>query len=156
MTGLIAPDRWTCPDCRRTESPAVVAPAVHREIRLAQERHARAHAASRRGWISMQELLLEFMPGSHGPGWTWADEMRDLLSVPCLCASVPPDTSVECETPGHYQLMLEDRLRALGRVDQPICLGTDGRVWDGHHRVVAAMRLHFDGVPVENSNAVRG
>lgn len=166
MIGLAQADRWTCPDCGGTEVPDVAPDRLHRAIRNLQLEHASAHAAERvrairlakyerRGWISLSRLLVEFRPGSHGPDWTWEDETADLLSHPCLCPSTPPNVVVECGTPGHYQLMLEDHLRERGRVEQPICLGVDGRVWDGHHRVVAAIRLGFDRLPVEKANAGR-
>lgn len=101
--------------------------------------------------ILLTDLLRDYAPGSHSPPWSWEDEARDLLSMPCLCPSEPPGPWIECDTPGHYQLMLEEHLRRAGRVDQPICLGDDGRVWDGHHRVVAAIRLGFDRLPIEAS-----
>lgn len=78
-------------------------------------------------------------PGSRGPSWTWDDEQRDIDSRVCLC----------CDQPGHYQAALEAHLRAVGRIEQGICLGNDGRVWDGHHRIVAARRLGFSDVPLE-------
>lgn len=31
----------------------------------------------------------------------------------------------------------------------PILLGTDGRVWDGHHRLCVADMLGLDAVPCE-------
>jgi hypothetical protein len=46
MTGRIPPDRWTCPDCGHTEVMDSVDDAVIAAgIRLAQEAHARDHAA---------------------------------------------------------------------------------------------------------------
>ena len=100
--------------------------------------------------IQLADLLARYSPGSHGDGWTWDDEIADLLSAPCMCPSEPPDKIVECDTPGHYQLMLEDQLRSDGRVYEPIMLGSDGRIWDGHHRIVAAVRLGFDRLPVDS------
>jgi hypothetical protein len=106
--------------------------------------------------IALADLLRGFSPGSHGEGWTWDDEAADLLSADCYCTSAPEGyTGVvvvgdPCGTPGHYQLRLEEHLREVGRIEQPICLGDDGRVWDGHHRVVAAVRLGFDRLPVED------
>ena len=32
---------------------------------------------------------------------------------------------------------------------EPILLGTDGRVWDGHHRIVVAWLLRLREVPVK-------
>src|SRR5690606_22968569 len=40
------------------------------------------------------------------------------------------------------------RIREEG-IREPILLGTDGRVWDGHHRITVAMHLGLESVPVE-------
>lgn len=48
MIGLISPDRWTCPQCGRTETPhAGDGAAMQRAIRRAQERHTRRHNQER-------------------------------------------------------------------------------------------------------------
>lgn len=39
-------------------------------------------------------------------------------------------------------------IEAVG-IQKPIVLGTDGRVWDGHHRLAVACRLGLREVPVE-------
>lgn len=91
------------------------------------------------GVIPTDVLTARWAPGSYAPPWTWADEEHDIITRICLC----------CERPGHYQAELERHLTAVGRIDQPVCLGTDGRVWDGHHRIVAARRLGFDRIPIE-------
>lgn len=39
----------------------------------------------------------------------------------------------------------------LWGIREPILLGSDGRVWDGHHRLCAANLLGFDVVPVERA-----
>ena len=36
-------------------------------------------------------------------------------------------------------------------IREPILLGDDGRVWDGHHRLAVAERLNLDDVPVTYS-----
>lgn len=46
-----------------------------------------------------------------------------------------------------HTLRLMDSIRADG-IREPILLGSDGRVWDGHHRIVAATKLGFSHVPV--------
>jgi len=38
-------------------------------------------------------------------------------------------------------------------IRQPILLGTDGRVWDGHHRLCVADALGLARVPVERYRA---
>ena len=92
-------------------------------------------------WISLEDLLREYVPGSQPQPWSWDDEAASLDAFVCAC----------CDQPGHYQRSLEDWLRGLGHVPgSGICLGGDGRIWDGHHRVVAAIRLGFPGLPVES------
>lgn len=91
-------------------------------------------------WISLADLVRDYLPGSHPQPWTWSDEAAELDAAVCGC----------CQRPGHYQRNLEAQLRQQGKVEQGVALGGDGRIWDGHHRIVAAMRLGLDGVPVEN------
>lgn len=43
--------------------------------------------------------------------------------------------------------MLAKEIKAEG-IREPILLGSDGRVWDGHHRLAVAMRLDIKQVPV--------
>jgi hypothetical protein len=88
--------------------------------------------------VSLDEVLREYRPGSYDPPWSWDDEEENLLSRICVC----------CGKPGHYQLMLEAYIRENG-VPGAICLGTDGRVWDGHHRIIAAKRLDIGIIGVE-------
>ena len=44
-------------------------------------------------------------------------------------------------------LALMDKVRADGGIRFPVLIGTDGRLWDGHHRVAVALALGID-VPV--------
>lgn len=44
--------------------------------------------------------------------------------------------------------MLATSIQETG-IREPIQLGYDGRVWDGHHRLAVADRLGFETVPVE-------
>lgn len=101
-------------------------------------------------WISLADLLAKYVPGSQEQPWTWDDEAAALHAFPGLCGLQCPDTCPPDAHPGIYQKDLEDHLRRRGRIEQPVCLGADGRVWDGHHRIVAAIRLGFPGVPVED------
>lgn len=89
--------------------------------------------------IPTSDLLALYAPGSYPPPWSWDDEERDILARVCLC----------CDQPGHYQLALEVHLREHG-LTQGVCLGDDGRVWDGHHRIVAARRLGIELIPLES------
>lgn len=43
--------------------------------------------------------------------------------------------------------MLTTSVQETG-IREPILLGDDGRVWDGHHRIAVARRLGMDVVPV--------
>ncbi|WP_323986217.1 ParB N-terminal domain-containing protein [Microbacterium plantarum] len=46
---------------------------------------------------------------------------------------------------------LMDDIHAVG-IQEPILLGSDGRIWDGHHRIYAAHRLGLKRVPVVRSD----
>jgi len=70
--------------------------------------------------------------------WTWADEDRNTRTRQCLC----------CGRPGHYQETLEAHIAAHGVAGLGI-LVKDGYVEDGHHRVVAALRLGIAILPIE-------
>ena len=72
--------------------------------------------------------------------WSWADEDRNTRTRQCLC----------CGRPGHYQEMLESHMAEHGVAGMGIVV-EDGFVGDGHHRVVAAIRLGIDRLPVESS-----
>jgi len=87
--------------------------------------------------MAVAEIVRRWRPGSGD--WSWDDEAAELDSHVCRC----------CGQPGHYQERLEAFLRDGGRLGQPLCLGSDGRVWDGHHRIVAALRLGIQRLPVE-------
>lgn len=104
--------------------------------------------------IRLDDLLAGWVPGSFDQPWTWDDEERHLLSQPCpteVARSNGVEGLPDCHDPepGCYQRDLEAWLRERGEVPQPVLLGPDGRVWDGHHRIVAARRLGFAWVPLE-------
>lgn len=46
---------------------------------------------------------------------------------------------------------MRDLIDSVGRkgIEQPVLLGSDGRVWDGHHRLCAAAVLDVASVPVQ-------
>lgn len=90
--------------------------------------------------MPLATLLAEYLPGSQPQPWSWDDEEIDILSRLCAC----------CGEPGHYQLQLEEYLRKHG-LSQGVCLGPDGRVWDGHHRIVGARRLGITIIPLESA-----
>jgi hypothetical protein len=96
--------------------------------------------------MPLAELLARWRPGSHDTAdtpdgadraWTWADEAHDL-------ATRSPD----------YQAGVVERVHreGAGFLDDaggPILLGNDGRVWDGHHRICAALTLGLQTVRVD-------
>jgi hypothetical protein len=96
--------------------------------------------------MTLNDITTGWRPGSHdthgaGEAWTWADESLWLLT-----------------NQTEYQLGVIRRAHLEQSVDwldvfAPICLGADGRVWDGHHRICAALALgiktaHVDVLPV--------
>lgn len=83
-------------------------------------------------YVRTDHLLGVYKPGSCGSGWLWEDEYGHLIS-------------------GIGNLV--DDIRENG-IREPILLGDDGRVWDGHHRVVAAMEIGLYSVPVVFSGDV--
>lgn len=87
--------------------------------------------------MPLADLLAQYAPGSHDQPWTWDDEERELHAF-------PDHEGVA----GGYQKRLEAYVATNG-ISQGVCLGNDGRVWDGHHRIVAARRLGIDTVPLE-------
>jgi hypothetical protein len=103
--------------------------------------------------MRLSYLLETYRPGSYDPPWDWDDEEDDILSNPCPTEMARADgVDVDpCDDPepGCYQRKLEAYLRSRGGIEQGVCLGDDGRIWDGHHRIVAARRLGFDQVPIE-------
>lgn len=85
-------------------------------------------------WWPLERVLTEFRPGSYPEPWDWQMEHDDLwfgISARRMDA-------------------LATSMQEEGQRD-PILLGTDGRVWDGHHRVCVAMRLGIEKVLVEAS-----
>lgn len=77
--------------------------------------------------VQLDHLLGVYSVGSGD--WSWQDEYRKLIDRPVT-----------------QQLLAG--VRECG-IKEPILLGTDGRVWDGHHRITVAMHLGIDSVPVE-------
>jgi hypothetical protein len=84
-----------------------------------------------------QELLRDVRVGS--ADWTWSDEFQHLTNDPAHAEKTA-------------QLIAD--LAENGMRD-PIVLGSDGRLWDGHHRVVAAIHLGWKYVPCVYSMSER-
>lgn len=38
-------------------------------------------------------------------------------------------------------MQLLDEVGRVGAIEQPVVIGTDNRVWDGHHRIAVALAL---------------
>lgn len=75
-------------------------------------------------------LMQAWRPGSGD--WDWAEEERQ----------------IHANWPNHLHALTEDISRR--GVREPVLLGDDGRVWDGHHRLVAAASLDPSlRIPVE-------
>lgn len=89
--------------------------------------------------MPLTEILAGWLPSSMPQPWTWDDEERAIFERVCLC----------CGEVGHHQRQLEAFLAEHGLIEG-VCLGGDGRVWDGHHRIVAARRLGIETVPLES------
>lgn len=87
----------------------------------------------------LAEILAGWVPSSMPQPWTWDDEERAIFERVCLC----------CGEIAHHQHQLEAFLAEHGLVEG-VCLGGDGRVWGGHHRIVAARRLGIDVIPLES------
>jgi hypothetical protein len=77
--------------------------------------------------LPLEEILGQWAVGSGD--WGWAEE-RDLLDGDPKTAEVAASIAAE-------------------GIREPVLLGNDGRVWDGHHRIVIAWRLGLATVPVE-------
>lgn len=81
-----------------------------------------------RYWVPLEALLKVVRDGDeHG----WQTEFDQLWSE---------------QEP--YMDMLATSIQETG-IHMPILIGTDGRVWDGHHRLAAAHKLGLETVPIE-------
>jgi hypothetical protein len=88
--------------------------------------------------IRLSHLLRDYRPGWYRQPWSWDDLERNTRTRQCLC----------CGRPGHYLRVMEERVAAQGFVE-PILLGDDGTVRDGHHRILAARTAGIEWVPLE-------
>ena len=73
----------------------------------------------------LSHIVTFWRPGSHD--WSWADEYADLMGR---------DREVTDA--------IDERVRSEGIAFAddfaPVLLGSDGRVWDGHHRICLAIK----------------
>lgn len=79
------------------------------------------------GYLSPDEIMARWRPGSHDEPWSWRDERDWLWKRPEMDALM---SSIQ-----------------IAGVLVPVLLGDDGRVWDGHHRIVAALDLGIPEIP---------
>ena len=84
------------------------------------------------------EIMERWRPGSYDPPWNWDDERQSLFEEECKC----------CGAVGTYQKRIIQKMQD-GWFGEPIKLGDDGRLWDGHHRLLAAHALRVEKVPVQ-------
>jgi len=78
--------------------------------------------------IPLADLLRDYTPGD---AWDWKTEMGKLKTW------FP-----------HNLAKIRNSIQEHG-IREPILLGNDGRVWDGHHRITAAHQLGIEHVPIE-------
>ena len=83
------------------------------------------------GHLPLRALMQVYRPGSGD--WGWGIEYANLI-----------------DQPGTRELM--EKVKAEG-IREPILLGNDGRVWDGHHRITVAVAMGVETVPVEWSGS---
>lgn len=89
--------------------------------------------------MPLMEILAGWVPSSMPQPWSWDDEERAIFERVCLC----------CGEVGHHQRGLEAFLAEYG-LSEGVCLGECGRVFDGHHRIIAARRLGIEVIPLES------
>lgn len=77
--------------------------------------------------MSLSDVLRDYRDGDERG---WEIEFEDLW----------------CEH-GHRMDRLYKSVQLVG-IREPILLGNDGRIWDGHHRLAVAWRLGLNMVPV--------
>lgn len=88
--------------------------------------------------MSLKVLMAKWRPGSKderpdGQPWTWDDEVPEMLWG---------------EDHLTYSEWLSGEIIENG-ITEPIILGHDGRVWDGHHRIAICTLLGIEWVPVD-------
>ena len=84
--------------------------------------------------MPLAQVVAFWRPGSHD--WTWAEEYADVMTHERM--------------PAIRQRVMEDGIGFQDHV-APILLGSDGRVWDGHHRICIALELRISTVNVEKA-----
>lgn len=86
--------------------------------------------------MAVYTIMRRWRPGSYPPPWSWRDEETDFFT----------------RQPEYMDAMAVALLRRGWSAfldDGSILLGNDGRVWNGHHRIVLARRLGITHLTVE-------
>ena len=83
----------------------------------------------------LAHIVAFWRPGSRD--WTWADEYADLLDKPV--------TKAVCKRVNSEGIGFLDHLA-------PVLLGSNGRVWDGHHRICIALEQCIPSLMVERAD----
>lgn len=88
----------------------------------------------------------------------YREEQAQIYKISDILTTVTPGDPHSWETEfkllwgsNHWVLTMEilDSISKYGfQKSEPIVIGTDGRLWDGHHRLVAAHALLLEEVPV--------
>jgi hypothetical protein len=86
--------------------------------------------------MSLKHVLTNWRPGSHD--WTWREEFNDLR--------MNPDHSAVTDA---VRRRVESEGIDFADHFAPVLLGSDGRVWDGHHRLCIAADLGIQTLRVE-------
>lgn len=79
--------------------------------------------------VKLEHLLGIYKVGSGD--WLWQEEYEDLYKT-------------------QHQINLTESIRLKG-IKEPVLLGSDGRIWDGHHRICAALHLGITEIPIQFS-----
>lgn len=85
--------------------------------------------------MRVDRILEHYAPGDEN---SWADEFTYLLTFY-----------------GEEMGYLAGDINENG-IKEPILLGDDGRVWDGHHRLLVARLLGIEEVDIEKGHTLKG
>ena len=87
--------------------------------------------------VRVADVLAQYGPGDSGDQliyrWGWREEFAQLW----------------IDDATHMHNLLVD-IKRHG-IREPILLGNDGRLWDGHHRLAIAVALVHDTIPAEHA-----
>lgn len=81
--------------------------------------------------MPVSQIVTFWQPGSHA--WSWAEESHELMH----------GEKYETQTKHILKRVDEEGIDFIDNI-APVLLGSDGRVWDGHHRICIAIK---QGIP---------